>query len=155
MQILYGCGSLIKMNYQNWQWALLVLIIVPSIYADLKKREINFWLVAAGIPAGILLNVFKIGITPLSEYFVRFLPGIAILLAGILLKGSIGLGDGIICIFLGSILTFEETVSSIIYGFIIAAVFGIYLLMTKKVTKKYKLPFVPFLAMGVMICGIM
>lgn len=142
------------MNYKLWQWVLLALILTPSIYTDLKKREINPWLIVTGIPAGILLDFFLIGIPFSSEYFVRFLPGIAMLLAAWLFRGSIGIGDGIICLFLGSVLHINYVFSSMMLGFLFASLYGLILITVKKMNGKAQIPFVPFLSIGVVLCGI-
>ncbi len=141
------------MNYSFLQWVILAAILVPSVITDIKECKICLGLIVAGMIVGIIYTCLN-GMPKFTEYFLRFFPGIAILTAAYLIKGCIGIGDGLICIFLATVLEPEYLYSSIAAGFILAAVIGVTLVIFKKKTGKSKLPFVPFLSAGVVICGI-
>ena len=141
------------MNYSYLQWTILVAVLVPSVITDLKERRVCSWLIVCGFAAGIL-NTAWTGMPVICEYFLRFLPGIVILISAYLVKGCIGKGDGLMCIFLGSVIRVEYVLGALFYGFLIAALTSLVLVALKKVSGKTMLPFVPFLTLGVVICGI-
>lgn len=140
-------------NFEIWQWVILILILLPSSIIDIKRHEIIVWPILVGFPAGLLLRALLNGVLSVPGYFVQFLPGIAILITARLAKGCIGFGDGLMCIFIGSVLSVQYVISSIFVGFVLAALWGLYLLIVKKAGRKYQLPFMPFLFGGVLICG--
>lgn len=69
----------------------------------------------------------------------------------ILSHGSMGAGDVKLSFLMGLFLTGQYVVGAILYGCIAAAIYSIVQLIRKKVTKKDKLPFVPFLFIGLII----
>lgn len=142
------------MKYEIWQWIILVFFLIPLSIEDIKKNEICVWFISVGLLTGILLSALLNGLPFGPGYFAQFLPGIAILITACLTKGCIGKGDGMVCLFLGSILPFSFVVSSLILGFVIAAVYGLILIVMKRAKRKTQLPFIPFLFMGVIICGL-
>lgn len=141
------------MNYSYLQWVILASVLIPSVIADIKERKVCLGLIVCGFAAGILYTAGN-GMPPFLEYFLRFLPGIAILTAAYLVKGCIGIGDGLMCIFLATLLETKYVFTAILAGFVIAAIAGICMMLLKKLNGKSKLPFIPFLTMGVVICGV-
>ena len=143
------------MNYAYWQWIILLIVLIPSSLYDIKRHKINLWFIAVNLPCGILLTALLSGMPPISEYFVRFFPGIVMLSVAYLAKECIGAGDGVVCLFIGSILKYGYVIMSIFYGFVIAAIFGLIMLCLGKYTTKTRFAFLPFLTLGVIICGIL
>ena len=141
------------MRYQCWQWVILMVVLIPSSYSDIKKQEINPWLIAGVLPCAAMLGALFTGWEAVPEYFVRFFPGIVILFASHLTKGCIGAGDGLVCLFLGSVLPSECVILVILTAFISAALFGITMMCIGKMKAKSRLPFVPFILLGVLLCG--
>lgn len=142
------------MKYEIWQWVILILFLVPSSIEDIRRHEICVWFISVGLMTGILLSALLNGLPFGLGYFAQFLPGIAILITACLTKGCIGKGDGLVCLFLGSIMSISFVVSSLILGFVMSSVYGLILIVMKKAKRETQLPFVPFLFMGVIICGI-
>lgn len=142
------------MNFEIWQWAILVIILTPSTILDIKKHEINLWLVTVGLLTGILLRTLLCGMPGLGHFIVPLIPGIIMIIVACLAKGCIGIGDGLMCLFLGSVLSFTAVIISIFSGFLVASAFGMIMLLFKKMNRKSEMPFIPFMYMGVIICGI-
>ena len=140
------------MKFDYIQWAILLAVFVPTVIMDIKELKICLWPVFCGIAAGILNTVFT-GMPTISEYLLRFLPGIAILTWAYLTKGCMGKGDGLMLLFLGSVVELKYVFSAMLAGFILAALYGLVKMALKKATGKTKLPFIPFLFAGVSICG--
>ena len=142
------------MNYDYRQWIILLIVLIPSSLYDIIRHKINLWFIAVNLPIGIMLSALLYGMPTVSEYFVRFFPGIAILSVAYLAKGCIGAGDGIVCLFLGSVLNFEYVILSVFLGFLAAALFGLIMLSLRKYKTKSRFAFIPFLTVGVILCGI-
>ena len=91
--------------------------------------EISLWMRAAGIAAG----------------------GIFIFLSRVT-RGQIGMGDGILLMIIGGYLGILSFMEVVMYGFFLSALAGIILLCIKKMDKKRKMPLVPFLFAGFVLC---
>lgn len=141
------------MNYTYWQWAILMAILIPSSILDLKTQKISCWLIIGSLPCAVLLNTLLFGVPLFFEYLARFYPGIALLLVAHFTKECIGYGDGLICLFLGSVLSLRYVIMIILIAFILAAIFGTIMMCLRKMKGKSRLPFVPFIMLGVLICG--
>ena len=141
------------MNYTCWQWAILMIVLIPSSVSDLKKQKISCWFIMAGLSCAFLAHILLYGVPHFFEYFARFYPGIGILVAAHLAKGCIGYGDGLICLFLGSVLNIGCILMIIMLAFVSAALFGAIMICFGKMKVKSRLPFVPFILLGVLICG--
>ncbi len=141
------------MNYTYWQWAILMAILIPSSIFDLKTQKISCWFIIGILPCAAMLNTLLFGVPLFFEYLARFYPGIAILLVAHFTKECIGYGDGLICLFLGSILSLRFVLMIILTAFILAAIFGTIMMCLGKMKGKSRLPFVPFIMLGVLICG--
>ncbi|MCR4960136.1 MAG: prepilin peptidase [Lachnospiraceae bacterium] len=140
------------MNFSYLQWTILATVLVPAVITDIRERGVCSWLIVCGIIAGILNTAFN-GMSSIWEYFLRFVPGIVILISAYLAKGCVGKGDGYMCIFLGSVLRTQYVLTALFFGFLFAAVTGIVLVVFKKISAKTMMPFIPFLALGVFVCG--
>ncbi len=141
------------MNYDYRQWIILLIVLIPSSLYDIKRHKISLWFIAVNLPCGILLTALLSGMPSVSEYFVRFFPGIVILSVAYLAKGCIGAGDGLVCLFIGTVLKFGYVIMSIFFGFVLAAIFGLIMLCLGKYKTKTRFAFLPFLTLGVIICG--
>lgn len=69
----------------------------------------------------------------------------------IISKGSMGAGDVKLSVIMGIYLTGDYVVGAVLYGCILSAIFSLFMLATRKMTRKTHIPFVPFLYLGVVI----
>ena len=69
----------------------------------------------------------------------------------LLSHGSMGAGDVKLSLIMGIYLTGKDIPGAVFYGCLIAAGYSIIQLIRKKITRKDRLPFVPFLYMGVVV----
>jgi len=141
------------MNYSILQWIILLIGFIPMTVMDIKNREISIWFVACVGIAGIM-NASLYGMPPVSEVITRVLPGFVLLAVAYLTKECIGKGDGLMCIALGLVIETKYVLISLFYGFILAALFGLTFMVIKKKTGKERIPFIPFIFGGVLLCGI-
>lgn len=133
---------------------IIVLIFLSYCsYTDIKDRSINT--IAVGICLLLTMIeriVFK---GNLAFFVVGMIPGICILLISIFTKALIGLGDAFIIIAIGAI-DIILAIDVIILSFACAGLYSLIMLMTKRLSRKDKIPFAPFILtgyMGVIIFG--
>lgn len=153
-----------QMNYGIMQWVILLLVLLPSLVMDIREQRICSWLVACGFVCEfiyvlhtdiIIKNTAARDMSLIWEYFLRSFPGFAILITAYLGKGCIGEGDGLITVFIGILLGFKQTIAVVMLAFVFAAVFGLIMISIKRMNGKSRMPFIPFLTMGVIACGIL
>lgn len=141
------------MNYGLSQWIILGVVLIPSVFWDIRYKKISILPVISGIVLGLVFSVFRKE-KHLVDMVISLLPGLFLLAASFVSKGCIGSGDGFICVFLGCVLPFKYVIYATVTGFMLAAVFGLVLILLKKAGRKTKLPFIPFLSAGVFLWGL-
>ena len=110
----------------------------------------------------VLVFVLLTGMTAIRdmEAFLRLLPSIffgeifcvvSFGLAYLLSRGSMGAGDVKLALVMGLYLTGEYVSGAVLYGCLAAALFSLVQLARKKLGRRDKIPFVPFLYIGLII----
>ena len=110
----------------------------------------------------VLVFVLLTGMTAIRdmEVFLRLLPSIffgeifcavSFGLAYLLSRGSMGAGDVKLALVMGLYLTGEYVSGAVLYGCLAAALFSLVQLARKKLGRRDKIPFVPFLYIGLII----
>lgn len=120
---------------------------------------------AADIKAGIVpdLIVLAIAVLAIINYFVTepvsvntALPhligavcvSVPMLLVALIVKGAFGGGDIKLMAAAGLYLGWKYTLAGMVVGMLVAGIYGLYLIITKKLGPKSKLKLAPFLAYG-------
>ena len=137
-----------------WKAAgLICYLIILSIY-DIKTRKIPaVWLAIGGVAA--LANlVYMCLCQPSLELCPDILkswgPGLLMLAAG-RLSGKIGSGDGCVLLVAGSILGSVKMMAVFTGSLLLAAVTAAVLLVFRMAGKNDKIPFMPFLAVSLIL----
>lgn len=137
--------------------AFICYLIILSIY-DIRTRQIPIvWLVIGGVAA--LANIIYLCLCQPSveivvELWKSFMPGL-LMLAIARFSGKIGSGDGCVLLVAGSILGSVKGMVVFAGSLILAAVTAAILLVFCKAGKNDKLPFVPFLAISVILSEVL
>lgn len=136
--LLYGMSILCMTDY--WEkvipnrillyWLLIWLLLI-GIYG---VKDIN----------GMMRHMFGV---VLGIIFCMFSFGLCYLIS----KGSMGAGDVKLSLIMGLYMTGDYVVGAVLYGCILSAAFSIFMLLSKKLTRKDSIPFVPFLYLGVVL----
>lgn len=142
------------LNFELWQWLILFLIMLPAVISDIRRQSVHMIPVLFGTAVGIVASFFVDG-CGFSNILYGLLIGAFLLFAAALLKGNIGIGDGFVCMFVGSVIGWKLTLMSILFAFIGAAIICLVLLMLRKVSRHTRIPLVPFIASGVLCVGLM
>lgn len=111
-----------------------------------------FWLASFGISAFI----YTVICSDREWYYIMYglVPGAFLLALSLCTRESIGYGDGWTISALGLLVGAKECVLIVFAGFIFSAVFSLIMLMLHRVNGKSRLPFLPFVTIGMGAAGI-
>ena len=141
-----------SLGYEIWQWIVLIVLLLPESIQDIKKRKIHPALIISFTVFAIFAYDFTISGNHL-EGIINLIPGLLMITMAILLRNLIGLGDGLIVLFIGSVCGIRNTFFILILAFCLCGLTAMFLLMLKKASRTTPLPFVPFAFAASMICG--
>lgn len=111
---------------------------------DLIYRHIRIKWIAFFAAEGILCRIC-LWRQPVLELFTAIIPGFLVLLLAFVAKGGIGEGDGLLLMAFGIFLGGAYTLRILMYAAFLAAGCALFLYLVKKKSRKYEMPFVPFL----------
>lgn len=127
------------------QVCILAFLGVNS-WKDIRTREVSLLTVGIFGIAGLVRACFlgMIGINWLAAAGI----GSSVIVLGILSKGAVGIGDGLLLLALGTVLSFGELLTTFLLGLLCCSFWGIILLVLPMKGKKKEIPLVPFLLLG-------
>jgi leader peptidase (prepilin peptidase)/N-methyltransferase len=114
---------------------------------DLRRKEISLFPVMGMAVIGTACSLLGGDWTDASV-FLRFLPGLLVLLLARLTGESIGYGDGWVLLALGCFLALEDLVSLCMAAISCAGIVALFLLLVLHRGRRAQIPFVPFLLLG-------
>ncbi len=129
------------------EWGISITFIIICAIFDIRKKEIPIFVI---ILFGCISILF-IGISgkrTWADIMYSLAPGGFLLLLSLCTRESIGYGDGMAVLVLGILMGYRGCIVIIIIGFISSAFCALVLLVCGKVKGKSRLPFLPFLAIG-------
>ncbi len=128
---------------------LLIAYLGVGAWMDGRKKRLNlaYLYVGAVLAAGLLVTEWmeRNGIGLVSEWILRALPGLLLLLGAWFGREKIGFGDGLLLLILGACLEHRELWILWMTASLLVLFFSLLLLATKRAGWNTKLPFVPFL----------
>lgn len=126
----------------------LVTIVFLAVngWTDLKKRQIS--LMATGIygAAGLVWRLYTGG-NP-ADFLVPAGIGGLMIIMGLLTKGAVGAGDGLLVMAAGMVLNPDDLALMLMVGLFACAIWSGILLVVFHRGRKTEIPFVPFLLLG-------
>jgi len=140
---------LIKMHQIGGVLGLAYLSI-----ADIKKKELHLSAIVFFGAYGMLCTLFRLkGVYEPSPSFLgslllRLVPGLVCLLLGFITREAIGYGDGLVLLGMAAYLSAEQILVAGYVGLLSAGVVSIVALLFFRCSRKYRIPFVPFLFIG-------
>lgn len=141
-----------SLGYEIWQWTLILGLLIPESLYDIKYKKIHPAVTVSFILFAQILYGFSKASSILDCIF-NLLPGILVIILAFAFKESMGLGDGLIVLFIGSVCGYKNAFFILVIAFVLAALAGLALLISKKGTRKSKMPFLPFLLLASVLCG--
>ena len=132
-------------------FSLFIIIFL----SDYKYYEVPFGVVVSGTVFSILYRYLVLGNLNYENLFIELAStlgiGLFFFLIIYLSKGGMGGGDLKLSFFISLFLGFPKNVFAIYYAFVIGGIFAIILLILGKKGYKAKIPFGPFMIIGVLI----
>lgn len=125
-------------------YVIVGIIMLICTLADIKKKEISIWLF---VVLGIATIFGCIACAEQKGYMLAagIIPGILLAILARITEESIGYGDGIILAEIGLLTGAGKCMLILAIALAMAGVFSLGIVIIKKVDKRYKIPFVPFL----------
>ncbi|MBR5357343.1 MAG: prepilin peptidase [Lachnospiraceae bacterium] len=119
---------------------------------DIKYKKINGYICLVMIMVSFLIRV-KIKQDANFTILLDLIPGLLMYVLSKLSPRSIGEGDALVLIFIGSVVGYMKEMEFLIISVFLAGLIALILFVLKKVDRDTKLPFVPFLSVGVLAGG--
>lgn len=138
---------------EMWQWILMAAVLIPCTIRDIRTKKINGYICLAGILTAIYVRERVLGEADL-QLMIDMIPGIVVYIVAFLSREKIGKGDALTLIFVGIVAGVETVLSALFVSLMITAILSSVLLVLKKVKRDTKLPFLPFLSIGVITGGL-
>lgn len=138
-------------------WIEILLFIFLGICAvyDGLERTIPLSVVWLGIIAALVLHIQGLGGNEIWQSAVlSVIPGVIFWVLSYVTGEKVGYGDGWVLIMIGLYMGLWKCLLILVVGLIFSSMIVLILLMLRKVSREYQLPFVPFLllGMGVVVC---
>ena len=136
-------------------WAILLGFEVVWTVQDCARQKISRFLLLGGILAGMGFAIYRvaIGLETFLAPAAGMLPGALLLAYGYVTEEKIGRADGYMVLALGLFLGWEICTAILAAACLLAAVFAGIGLLLRKLTRRSKISFAPFLMMGTLAVG--
>lgn len=130
--------------------SVLAILIAASV-EDFMRKEIPILMPVLCLVNSALSVAFCIytGNFWLEDTIMSLLPGVVLLLIGVVTGQAVGYGDGLMTLCIAPALGLCNTCLGLIVALGAAAFTSIILLVVKKGSRHTKIPFMPFLTLGV------
>lgn len=121
----------------------LLLCLFVNAWTDAKRQQVCPVFLALTGTIGVLCGWIGGGMHA-ADFIADMLPGAGLILYGRLTKESVGYGDGMAFLTTGMFLGLWENLFLLLVASVLAAVYAAFCLLTGKVKRGDKIPFLPF-----------
>lgn len=141
-------------SIQLLQTIMIVVYMGISTYFDYKWKRIPWWVQGMGTIFVCIYLIVK-GNTPGIELFISLIPGMIMIFLSFITRESIGYGDGLSVMIIGSIMGIKNCFWMICISLVMISLVSAILMILKRASQKTKIPYVPFLfaAESLMLIG--
>lgn len=139
------------LNINSLLYALVCSCLITLAFIDIDHKIIpdRFHII---IGACGIISVFTNQNLPLLDRVIGLFAVSVPLLLIVIFIGGMGMGDVKLLAVSGFLLGWKLILLTMLVSSVIAAAFGIYLMITKKASRKSEIPFGPYIAFAVIIC---
>ncbi len=144
------------MNMEITGMILIIFMLIAAVY-DIRTMHVPLWVICINLFIGTISVYIELNLKgcPLADYtlsaVVIFLVILFILIFKLFRVEEVGLADGLLIVSTGMILKGERLIMAIGLAMILAGLFAGVLLVIRKAGRKSRIPFVPFLTVGIVI----
>lgn len=135
-------------------WGVTIYLTILSLH-DIRNRKIPIsFLLGGGVVAAmyIIYAIVIQGNGP-EKYLAAAFPGL-ILLATALLTGKVGYADGLLLMMVGPVIGGRQCAVVFCASLFLTAAASAVLLVSRRANRGTEIPYVPFLTVTVLFCGI-
>ncbi len=134
------------------KWIVVLFLIVGSVW-DLRNKSIpGVYLYVWSLVAIVYAIFDMVNGKNVLEIIIALIPGVVGLILSFVTREQIGLGDGIVILLAGFFMGVKDVFGMVIAAFLVLTLVTIFLLVMHRVNGKSKIPFIPFLFVGHLIC---
>lgn len=139
------------MKNESAVFILLLLILIPVTIIDIKIKKIPDVFTITGVVVMLILKTLVekqaiyLSLVLLISGFIPFF------LIWFFTKGKLGLGDAKLSAFLALALGIRAWFLMLFLSSIVAILFAVIMLVCKRIDKKTKIPYAPFLSFGALL----
>ena len=137
-----------QMEQIRWM-AAFIMLGVNSI-RDLRTKTIFIRFTVLSAVTGIGFCLFDPGY-PVTACLTGMLPGLATCFLAFMTKETIGYGDGIVMIAMGTLIGAGNCLAAAMTAVVLSGVTAFFLLLSRRAKKQDQIAFVPFLFLGVLM----
>lgn len=125
-------------------------MLVGMTVMDMKWKRVSAMALLACCALGWIFVLYRGD--ELSEPLMGMIPGAILYLVSVLSHEKIGKGDALLFLCAGIYLGFWKTISLLWISVLLSGIFGAFLILVKKKSPEYEIPFVPFVLCGFLLC---
>lgn len=125
---------------------ILYIYLIICTISDIKTKKINLKLSLIFLFIGLFIFSFFIK-ADMKILLYNLLSGISVLFVSLFTKGAIGAGDAIILIIMSFYMPSASLLIILFFSLLMASIVSVALII-KKYSRKYALPFAPFITLG-------
>lgn len=126
---------------------LMVSVLGLESITDIRKRTCNLYVIAFGTILGGIFNYFFLH-NDILWLCRGVVPGVILICVSLISKQQIGMGDAMVFLFAGICVGLYKCLILLWISLVFAGIFGVIFCLAKKKEMKYRLPFIPFVAVG-------
>lgn len=138
-------------NLKFWNYSVLIIFLIAAAGVDYKSKIIPNKLIMTVSFIGFILIFLNKDITVLQSLSGAVICGGIVLIASILSKEAIGMGDVKLFACIGLFIGVENGLCSLIYSVMLSGIIGAILLIKNRENKSKEIAFAPFALMGTLI----
>lgn len=126
---------------------LIIYFVVLSVW-DIRKKGFPVSVLLLGLGASLIYGILR---QDGMVIFLGIVPGMLLILMGFLTREKVGYGDGILVIIIGLVLGWPGSFLVYVIAQFGVLFFAVFLLLAKRSARDVKIPFAPFLTVGLVL----
>jgi len=156
VELLNGMGYLYLLRPfgLTWEWAAYCVLfssLIAVTFIDLSHQIVPDLITLPGMAIGVIVSSTILPTGFLNSITGLFLGGILFYLIALLSRGGMGGGDIKLIAMIGAFTGWKAVLLTIFVSALAGSVLGLFLMLYRGKSRKYPVPFGPFLAAGAMI----